>query len=182
MFPPTFVFLYSSTCSHPGRRVLGLFRRSPGCLAGLAWLSAHCHTNKQQKPTASHIEISVLLRLLYKCFQVRFFFLTFNLHATLITPREKIYFQNILLICIPYLTIKYTTVIVIAELNTSRPKSAYRLICCKIHCLYKLEQLLNHTEITNKMQPCTRIYYSNVYQLLNMFRATHRSSSGAQKL
>jgi len=42
--------------------------------------------------------------------------------------------------------------------------------------------LLNHTEITNKMQPCTRIYYSKVYQLLNMFRATHRSSSGAQKL
>jgi hypothetical protein len=30
------------------------------------------------------------------------------------------------------------------------------------------------------MQPCTRIYYSNVYQLLNMFRATHLSSSGAQ--
>jgi len=22
---------------------------------------------------------------------------------------------------------------------------------------------INHTEITNKMQPCTRIYYSNVY-------------------
>jgi len=39
-----------------------------------------------------------------------------------------------------------------------------------------------HTEITNKMQLCTRIYYSNVYQLLNRFRATHRSSSGAQKL
>ena len=30
---------------------------------------------------------------------------------------------------------------------------------------------LNHTEITNKMQPCTRIYYYNVYQLLNMLRA-----------
>jgi len=41
---------------------------------------------------------------------------------------------------------------------------------------------LNHTQITNKMQPCTRIYYSNVYWMLNMFRATHRSSSGAQKL
>ena len=25
------------------------------------------------------------------------------------------------------------------------------------------------------MQPCTRIYYSNVYQLLNMFRAELRS-------
>jgi len=39
---------------------------------------------------------------------------------------------------------------------------------------------MNHTEITNRMQPCTRIYYSNVYQLLNMFQVTHRSSSGAQ--
>jgi len=38
----------------------------------------------------------------------------------------------------------------------------------------------NHTEITNKMQSCTRIYYSIVYQLLNMFRVTHQSSSGAQ--
>jgi len=37
-------------------------------------------------------------------------------------------------------------------------------------------------EITNKMRPCSRIYYSNVSELFNMFRATHRSSSGAQKL
>jgi hypothetical protein len=29
------------------------------------------------------------------------------------------------------------------------------------------------------MQPCNRIYYSNVYWRLNMFRAAHRSSSGA---
>jgi hypothetical protein len=34
-------------------------------------------------------------------------------------------------------------------------------------------------EITNKMQPCNRIYYSTVYWRLNMFRAAHRSSSGA---
>jgi len=34
-------------------------------------------------------------------------------------------------------------------------------------------------EITNKMQLCNRIYYSNVYWRLNMFRAPHRSSSGA---
>jgi len=34
-------------------------------------------------------------------------------------------------------------------------------------------------EITNKMQPCNRIYYSNVYWRLNTFRAAHRSSSGA---
>jgi hypothetical protein len=34
-------------------------------------------------------------------------------------------------------------------------------------------------EITNKMQPCNRIYYSKIYWRLNMFRASHRSSSGA---
>ena len=34
-------------------------------------------------------------------------------------------------------------------------------------------------EITNKMQPCNRIYYFNVYWRLNMFRAAYRSSSGA---
>ena len=34
-------------------------------------------------------------------------------------------------------------------------------------------------EITNKMQPCNRIYYSKMYWGLNMFRAAYRSSSGA---
>jgi len=29
------------------------------------------------------------------------------------------------------------------------------------------------------MQPCNRIYYSNIYWRLNMFRAAYRSSSGA---
>ena len=32
---------------------------------------------------------------------------------------------------------------------------------------------------TNKMQLCNRIYYSKVYWRFNMFRAAHRSSSGA---
>jgi hypothetical protein len=32
---------------------------------------------------------------------------------------------------------------------------------------------------TNKMQFCNRIYYSKVYWRLNVFRAAHRSSSGA---
>jgi hypothetical protein len=32
---------------------------------------------------------------------------------------------------------------------------------------------------TNKMQPCNRIHYSTVHWRLNMFRAAHRSSSGA---
>jgi len=29
------------------------------------------------------------------------------------------------------------------------------------------------------MQPCNRIYYSNIHWRLNTFRAAHRSSSGA---
>ena len=38
---------------------------------------------------------------------------------------------------------------------------------------------MKSVEITNKMQPCNRIYYSKVYWRLSMFRAAHRSSSGA---
>ena len=34
-------------------------------------------------------------------------------------------------------------------------------------------------EITNKMPPCNRIYYSTVHWRRNMFRAAYRSSSGA---
>jgi hypothetical protein len=35
---------------------------------------------------------------------------------------------------------------------------------------------------TNKMHLCNRIYYSEIYWRLNMFRAAHRSSSGALTL
>jgi hypothetical protein len=38
---------------------------------------------------------------------------------------------------------------------------------------------LKSMEIINKMRLCNRIYYSNVYWRLNMFRAAHLSSSGA---
>jgi len=48
---------------------------------------------------------------------------------------------------------------------------------CKI--LHLERPTSDSAEITNKMQPCNRIYYSNVYWRLNMFRAAHRSSSGA---
>jgi hypothetical protein len=34
-------------------------------------------------------------------------------------------------------------------------------------------------DITNRMQTCNRIYFSKIYWRLNMFRAAHRSSSGA---
>ena len=72
-----------------------------------------------------------------------------------------------------------------------KPTTSFlRFICSVVFCIVPLKldvrgsvhHTINHTEITNKMQPCTSIYYSNVYQLLNMFRTTHRSSSGAQKL
>jgi hypothetical protein len=38
---------------------------------------------------------------------------------------------------------------------------------------------LGSVELTNKMRPCNRIYYSTVHWRLNMFRAAYRSSSGA---
>jgi hypothetical protein len=41
---------------------------------------------------------------------------------------------------------------------------------------------VNHLEITNKMLPCIRSLLFQRFLMLNMFRATHRSSSGAQKL
>jgi len=48
---------------------------------------------------------------------------------------------------------------------------------CKFKCLHSVS--LDSVEITNKMQPCNRIYYSTVHCRLNMFRAAYRSSSGA---
>jgi hypothetical protein len=40
-------------------------------------------------------------------------------------------------------------------------------------------QDIDSVEITNKLQPCDRIYYSTVHWQLNMFLAAYRSSSGA---
>jgi hypothetical protein len=36
-----------------------------------------------------------------------------------------------------------------------------------------------HTEKFNKMQQCVKILLIHIYKKLNMFRATHRQSSGA---
>jgi len=47
-----------------------------------------------------------------------------------------------------------------------------------VHCKYKY----NLIERTKKMLLCSGIYYSSVSILLNMFRATQRPPSGAQKL
>jgi len=48
-----------------------------------------------------------------------------------------------------------------------------------ISVLLRLLRCFDLVEITNKMQPCIRIYYSAVHWRLNVFRAAYRSSSGA---
>jgi hypothetical protein len=45
-----------------------------------------------------------------------------------------------------------------------------------------LDEKFSLVEITNKMQPCNRIYYSTVHWRLNMFRGVYRSSSGAPNI
>ena len=55
-------------------------------------------------------------------------------------------------------------------------KPAIPLVLCKSK-IQKLNTAFSRN--TNKMQLCNRIYYSKVYLRLNMFRAAHRSSSGA---
>jgi hypothetical protein len=45
--------------------------------------------------------------------------------------------------------------------------------------LISKNKLHESVEITNKMQPYNRIYYSKVFWFLDMFRAAHRPSSGA---
>jgi hypothetical protein len=44
----------------------------------------------------------------------------------------------------------------------------------KLNTVYMYDSV----EITNKMQPCNRIYYSTVHWRFIMFRTEHRSSSG----
>jgi len=56
-------------------------------------------------------------------------------------------------------------------------------LCDNVNALNKMcilyEMCTGSVEITNKMQPCNRIYYSKVYWRLSTFRAAQRSSSGA---
>jgi len=56
-----------------------------------------------------------------------------------------------------------------------------QLILIFFFFLYSWTRASQHesVEITNKMQPCHRIYYSRIYWRFNRFRAAHRSSSGA---
>jgi hypothetical protein len=49
-----------------------------------------------------------------------------------------------------------------------------------LHLLGTVQCDIKLIERTKKMQMCGRIYYFSVSELLNMFRATHRPSSGAQ--
>jgi len=60
------------------------------------------------------------------------------------------------------------------------PKRPWQNIKCNLAALQKSDDLrYDSVEITNKMQPCNRIYYSTVHWRLNMFRPAYRSSSGA---
>jgi len=64
----------------------------------------------------------------------------------------------------------------IADLDTLGLRFSFH-----IHPVFILTNISSSesVEITNKMQPCNIIYYSNVYWRLNMFRAAYHSSSGA---
>ena len=53
----------------------------------------------------------------------------------------------------------------------------HTVLYCTLHHTTKCRH--ESVEISSKMQPCNRIYYSKVYWRLNMFRAAYRSSSGA---
>jgi len=63
------------------------------------------------------------------------------------------------------------------EINSVCAHRLYRFCQHNIWC--KLGFTFVPVELTNKMQPCNKIYYSTVYWRLNMFRAAYRSSSGA---
>ena len=55
-------------------------------------------------------------------------------------------------------------------------------ILCNIHQTFDTHGSVHRRLLsinTNKMQLCNRIYYSKVFWRHNMFRAAHRSSSGA---
>jgi len=57
------------------------------------------------------------------------------------------------------------------------------LACMKRFVLHVIAVVVDShyesVEITSKMQPCNRVYYSKVYRRLIMFQAAYRSSSGA---
>ena len=62
------------------------------------------------------------------------------------------------------------------------PSSGQNLVPCENridNLLQTMQFLTRFSRNTNKMQLCNRICYSKVYWRLNMFRAAHRSSSGA---
>jgi len=82
----------------------------------------------------------------------------------------------------PVFTVKFSD-----ESNDYKHFSKYILQSCSLHTDTQFLNLifmdpcivvwLNRN--TNKLQLCNRIYYFKVYWRLNMFRAAHRSSSGA---
>ena len=75
---------------------------------------------------------------------------------------------------------KYRTPSAFCYRNASLSETQSAFLVFDVHG--SVHRNTNRIEITNKMRPCSIIYYFNVSYLLNMFRATHHSSSGAQKL
>jgi len=73
----------------------------------------------------------------------------------------------------------YFKILILVALNLKEKIQAYSHAFDDHGSVHRNIKLI---ERTNKMQPCSRIYYSNVSYLLNMFRATHRPLSGVQKL
>jgi hypothetical protein len=61
-------------------------------------------------------------------------------------------------------------------------RQSYSLVKANSFCKFDIHRSVHRgwfSRNTNKMQFCNRIYYSQVYWRLNMFRAAQRSSSGA---
>jgi len=61
-------------------------------------------------------------------------------------------------------------------------RQSYSLVKANSFCKFDIHGSVHRgwfSRNTNKMQFCNRIYYSQVYWRLNMFRAAQRSSSGA---
>jgi len=54
-----------------------------------------------------------------------------------------------------------------------------KLLCGKLDARGSVHRSIIHKEKSNKMQQCINILLFHIYKKLNMFRVTHRPSSGA---
>ena len=99
--------------------------------------------------------------------------------------RSKHIYSSIIVFFSSHHSVSLTTVVTVRTVHRSqysyylpKPQLEYantHFSCWIINCNFASTLSRN----TNKMQLCNRIYYSKVYWRLNMFRAAHRTSSGA---